>query len=206
MNEKNLQGLSDMPQGLQALMRSNVTKRKLPPVDNWEPPYCGDLDMRIARDGTWFYNGTPIGREALVSLFATVLRKDEDGKTYLVTPVEKIGITVDDAAFLAIEMFTTGSGENQIITFVTKQNDLTEVSEVRPLRFELEQDTDGVKPYVLVRGRLEACLTRALTYDLVSLGQSHNVDGEEYFGVWSNKIFWSMCKTADFETGHTDCA
>ncbi|KFB09463.1 DUF1285 domain-containing protein [Nitratireductor basaltis] len=155
------------------------------PVEKWNPEFCGDLDMRIAADGNWFYMGTPIGRPALVQLFSSVLRKDEDGRTYLVTPVEKVGIIVEDAHFIAVEMTVTGQGDTQILTFRTNVGDVVEAGEDHPLRFEDEPATGGVKPYLLVRGRLEALLSRALLYQLVDLGETIEMDGVAMFAVRS---------------------
>ncbi|MDD9910899.1 MAG: DUF1285 domain-containing protein [Ahrensia sp.] len=157
----------------------------LPPVDKWNPDFCGDLDMEIKRDGTWFYMGTPIGRAPLVRLFSTVLRKDEDGKTYLVTPVEKVGIRVEDAPFLVVEMNVAKAENEQVITFRTNVGDLVEVGPDNPLRFEIIGETDQLKPYVLVRGRLEALLARPVMYELVSHGEDITVDGETMFALRS---------------------
>lgn len=175
-------------QGLDALMRRAMSQtgqeqggKGLPPVEKWEPDFCGDLDMEIKADGTWFYMGTPIGRPALVRLFSTVLRKDEDGRTYLVTPVEKIGIRVEDAHFNAVEMHVTGEGEDQVITFRTNVGDVIAAGEAHPLRFVTDDETGGLKPYILVRGRLEALVTRAVMYDLVALGEELMLDGVEMF-------------------------
>ena len=153
----------------------------MPPVEKWDPEFCGDLDIQIKRDGTWFYMGTPIGRQPLVRLFSTVLRKDEDGKTYLVTPVEKVGITVEDAPFVAVEMNATGKGDDQVLTFRTNVGDLVECGEENPLRFDIIGKTDQLKPYVLVRGRLEALLARPVMYELISHGEEIDVDGETMF-------------------------
>lgn len=139
-----------------------------PPVERWNPPFCGDIDMRIAADGTWFYMGTPIGRPKLVRLFASVLRRDPD-RFVLVTPVERVGIAVEDAPFQAVEMAVDGEGEDRSVAFRTNVDDLVAVGPDHPLRFEAEAD-GGVKPYVLVRGGLWARVTRALTYDLIELG------------------------------------
>ena len=158
------------------------------PVHLWNPPFCGDIDMRIARDGTWYYMNSPIGRLPLVKLFASVLRHDPDGKYYLVTPVEKCGITVEDAPFVAIRMTAEGEGRNQVIRFETNVDDDVTVDEVHPLRVATEEGTGGLKPYVLVRGALEALVSRALFYDLVQRGV---VEGE-WFGVWSSGRFWPM--------------
>jgi uncharacterized protein len=166
-----------------------------PPVHLWNPPFCGDIDMRIAPDGTWFYMNSPIGRKPLFKLFASVLRHDEDGKYYLVTPVEKCGIRVDDAPFLAIRMATEGEGRSQIIRFETNVDDEVRVDAEHPLRFETEAGTAGLKPYVLMRGRLEALVSRALFYDLVAKG---TIEGE-WFGVWSSGQFFPMQKASEID-------
>lgn len=179
--------------GLEALFaRAHYAGRGLPPVEKWNPEFCGDLDMRIARDGLWYYMGTPIGREALVRLFSTVLRKDEDGKTYLVTPVEKIGITVEDAPFVAVEMMVHEEAGEQALTLRTNVGDVVEVSARNRLRFEDEDETEGVKPYVHVRGRLEALLARPLLYQLVDIGETRRVDGIDMFGVSSRGVFFPI--------------
>ncbi|MCQ0989674.1 DUF1285 domain-containing protein [Jiella marina] len=147
--------------------RAERAGRGAPPVERWNPPFCGDIEMRIAADGTWFYKGTPIRREALKRLFSSVLRKDEDGRIYLVTPVEKLGITVEDAPFNAVEMSRQGK-EEPVLTFRTDVGDLVEAGPNHPLRFATDTDA-AFRPYILVRGRLEARLTRALAYDLADL-------------------------------------
>jgi len=164
----------------------------MPPVHLWNPPYCGEIGLRIASDGTWSYLESPIGRASLVKLFASVLRKDEDGCHYLVTPVEKIGIEVEDSAFLAVEMAVRGQGKRQALALRTNLDDVVTAGPEHPLRFVKDMQTGGLKPYVLVRGRLEARLTRALTYDLVELGQVEAIDGEKAFGVWSGGSFFAM--------------
>ncbi len=154
--------------GLSALIsRAARAGKGLPPVERWNPQFCGDIDMEIRPDGTWFYMGTPIGRMPLVQLFSTVLRKDEDGKTYLVTPVEKVGIRVADAPFVAVEMNVSGEGGEQVMTFRTNVGDVVEAGPDHPLRFVDEAATGGLKPYVLVRGRLEALVARPVMYELV---------------------------------------
>lgn len=161
------------------------------PVENWNPPYCGDIGMRIAGDGTWFYQNGPIGRHALVKLFAGILRKDVDGKTYLVTPVEKVLVTVADAPFLAVEMAATGSGPEQSLTFRTNLDDVVTVDARHPLRFERQASSGGMKPYVLVRGRLEALATRAVYAELMALAEPR-ADGQTALGVWSGGIWWKL--------------
>lgn len=173
--------------GLQALIsRAARAGKGLPPVERWNPEFCGDLDMEIRADGTWFYMGTPIGRLPLVQLFSTVLRKEEDGKTYLVTPVEKVGIRVVDAPFVAVELAVSGQGDSQVITFRTNVGDLVEVGPEHPLRFVDEADTGGLKPYVLVRGRLEALVARPVMYELVAQGEEVEIDSRLMFAVRSN--------------------
>lgn len=173
--------------GLEALIsRAARAGKGLPPVERWEPEFCGDLDMEIKRDGTWFYMGTPIGRAALVQLFSTVLRKDSDGKTYLVTPVEKVGIRVEDAPFVAVELDVSGSGDRQVMTFRTNVGDVVEAGPENPLRFEDEDDTGGLKPYLLVRGRLEALVARPVMYELAHHGEEIEIDGVMMFAVRSH--------------------
>ncbi len=175
-----------------------ATGSGLPPVEKWNPPFCGDIDMRIAADGNWYYMNSPIGRKPLVRLFSTVLRRDPDGKYYLVTPVEKCGVTVDDAPFLAVHMEVEGKGREQTIRFRTNVEDEMTVDAAHPLRFELEEGTDGLKPYVLVRGRLEALVNRPIFYDLVAAGTvARQDDGEDWYGVWSAGRFWPMARAAE---------
>lgn len=184
------------PAGLSALIgRATRAGKGLPPVERWNPDFCGDLDMEIRADGTWFYLGTPIGRMPLVQLFSTVLRKDEDGKTYLVTPVEKVGIRVVDAPFVAVEMNVSGLGEEQVVTFRTNVGDVVEAGPEHPLRFVDEPGTGGLKPYVLVRGRLEALLARPVMYELVEHGEEIMVEGEPTFCLRSNGAVYPIMPT-----------
>jgi hypothetical protein len=172
--------------------------RGLPSVERWNPPFCGDIDMEIKADGRWFYMGTPIGRPALVRLFSTVLRKDEDGKTYLVTPVEKVGIRIQDAPFLAVEMNVDGEGESQMLTVRTQLGDLVTIDADHPLRFATT-DEGGLKPYVTVRGRLEALFTRALTQDLVGLGEVLILDGQDMFCLRSGGAVFAVMAADELE-------
>ena len=188
--------IDDSPQGLAAasdaaglealIARAARAGKGLPPVERWNPEFCGDLDIEIKRDGTWFYLGTPIGRMPLVRLFSTVLRKDEDGRTYLVTPVEKVGIKVEDAPFVAVEVDASGEGEDQVLTFRTNVGDVVEAGSDNPLRFAVEDETGGLKPYLLVRGRLEALVARPVMYELAQLGEEIEVDGVVMFALRSN--------------------
>jgi hypothetical protein len=166
-----------------------------PPVHLWNPPFCGDLDMRIASDGTWFYLKTPIGRPALVRLFASVLKREGD-KYFLVTPVEKVGITVDDAPFLAVELRLVETAAGRALCFRTNVDDWVECGEGHALRFERQAGTEGLKPYLHVRRDLWAKVTRALFYDLVALGEERDVDGVRMFGVSSKGQFFPMAPAA----------
>lgn len=176
--------------GLEALLKEQAGDA-LPPVDKWNPPHCGDIGMRIRGDGVWFYQGSPIGRKPLVRLFSRVLRKDLDGKHYLVTPVEKVDVAVDDAPFLAVEMEASGLGARQVLTFRTNVDDVVRCGGAHPLRFVREPHSDGLKPYLLVRGRLEALITRAIYYDLVELAVPGGADTDA-LGIWSDSVFFPL--------------
>jgi len=168
--------------------------RGLPPVHLWDPPFCGDIDMRIAADGTWYYLGTPIGRPALVRLFSTILRRDGDAYV-LVTPVEKVGIRVDDAPFTAVEMTVEGEGKSRRLGFRTNVDDWVACDAAHALRFEPGAE-EGLVPYLHVRSGLWAKLTRPLYYDLVELGEESAVADGEAFGVWSGGTFFAMADAA----------
>jgi hypothetical protein len=180
--------------GLEKLA-ARIGKERLPPVEKWNPPYCGEIDMRIAADGTWFYLGTPIGRPALVKLFASVLKREGD-KHFLVTPVEKVGIRVDDAPFLAVEMEIENRGERQNLIFRTNVDDVVRCDSEHKLRFEPEEGTGGIKPYLNVRRNLWAKVTRALFFDLVALGEVRELEGERMFGVRSAGEFFPIAPEA----------
>lgn len=171
--------------------------RGLPPVERWNPPFCGDLDIRIAPDGTWFYLGTPIGRPALVKLFSSVLKRERDAY-FLVTPVEKVGITVEDAPFQAVEMVVEGEGEGRSIAFRTQVDDVVSVGPGHALRFEREA-RDGLKPYIHIRRDLWARLTRALTYDLLALGEVRAMQGGAMFGVAAGGAFYPAAPASEIE-------
>ena len=170
-----------------------LPRRGPPPVERWNPPFCGDIDMRIAADGTWFYQRTPIGRPALVKLFASVLKKEGD-KYFLVTPVEKVGLRVDDVPFLAVEMSTgLDTSQNQMLSFRTNVDDEVAAGPGHALRFE-EEVTGGLRPYLHVRRDLWAKVTRALFYDLVALGEERDIDGRRMFGIASGGEFFPMAE------------
>lgn len=156
--------------GLEQLLKSQGGKGP-PPVERWNPPYCGDIGMEIRADGSWIYQKSPIGRIGLVKLFASVLRRDDDGRHYLVTPVEKVDVKVADAPFLAVEMEVRGDGPGRQLVFRTNVDDIVVCGPEHPLRFVEEPRSGGLKPYLHVRGRLEALVTRALYYDLVELAE-----------------------------------
>ncbi|MBT8457702.1 MAG: DUF1285 domain-containing protein [Alphaproteobacteria bacterium] len=168
-----------------------ASKGGLPPVHLWNPPFCGDLDMRIARDGTWFYLGTPIGRAGLVKLFSSILRKDGDDY-FLVTPVEKVGITVEDAPFVAVDFTVTGTGEDQVLTFETHVGDHVAAGPEAPIRVVRDPESGEPSPYVLVRANLEALIDRKSFYRLVDIGTHHDVDGQSWFGLWSGGQFFPV--------------
>ena len=162
-----------------------------PPVHLWNPPFCGNLDMRIAADGTWYYLGTPIGRPALVKLFASVLKREGD-KYFLVTPVEKVGIMVEEVPFLAVEMSVERHGRGNVLQFRTNVDDLVACGRGNALRFAPEAKTGGVKPYLHVRHDLWAKLTRPVFYQLVDLGEERDVDGTRMFGAASADDFFAI--------------
>ena len=177
---------------LAAAAKAASKGKGLPPVHLWNPPFCGDLDIRIARDGTWFYLGTPIGRKELVRLFSTILRKDDD-KYFLVTPVEKVGITVDDAPFVAVDFEVTGSGNDQTLTFETNVGDFSNAGKDNPIRVVRDDETGEPSPYVHIRTGLEALIDRKSFYRLVDIGAHH----DDWFGLWSGGEFFPIIPSAD---------
>jgi hypothetical protein len=182
--------------GLEAIAAGLPRENKgLPPVERWNPPFCGDIDMRIGTDGTWFYQKTPIGRPALVKLFASVLKREGE-KYFLVTPVEKVGIVVDDAPFIAVEMNTSGGNNGRVLQFRTNVDDWIPAGPDHALRFEPQPKTGGLKPYLHVRRDLWAKVTRALFYDLVALGEECDVNGKMMFGVFSQGEFFAMAEAS----------
>ena len=184
------QGLEGLTAAARDAANASATGKGLPPVHLWNPPFCGDLDMRIASDGTWYYMGTPIGRAALVRLFSTILKREDD-KHFLVTPVEKVGIRVDDAPFLAVEMRKEHDGSGRLLRFRTNVDDWIVCDQAHRLRFEASAE-GGLTPYLHVRADLWAKVTRALYYDLVDMGEERMVDGRQMFGVASAGEFFAM--------------
>jgi uncharacterized protein len=187
----NAASLADM------IARASRTGKGQPPVDLWEPAFCGDIDMEIKRDGTWFYLGTPIGRPAMVELFSSVLRKDEDGKTYLVTPVEKLGIRVEDAHFIGVELNIAGQSDQQALTLRTHVGDVVEVGPDHAMRFDIEPKHGGLKPYFHVRGRLEALVSRPVMHQLMALGEEVEIDGQMTFALRSRGAIFPVMAAGD---------
>jgi len=187
--EQNLPNLAEI--------MSRLQDKSLPPVHLWNPEFCGDIDMRLARDGTWFYMGTPIGRKRMVKLFSTVLRLDDDGKYYLVTPVEKIGITVDDAPFVAVEADIFDEGEGQSIVFRTNVDDEVIAGPDHPIRVAIDPKTLEPSPYVMVRDGMEALIVRSVFYQLVDKGVEQTVNGEKTLGLWSGGCFFTIGATEE---------
>ena len=194
-----LRGLDEVKAAQDKAPLDKSGKKGLPPVHLWEPEYCGELDIRIARDGTWYYLGTPFKRERLVRLFSTVLRYDDDCKYYLVTPVEKIGITVDDVPFSIVDMDVEGEGKSREITFTTGVGDEVTVDADHPLRITFDTDTKEPSPYVLVRARLEGLINRAVYYKMVDIAEENEVDGVPMFGVWSGGQFFAFAPVSELE-------
>lgn len=183
---------SEIPriQGLEDLIRS-AKAQGAAPVERWSPPYCGDIGLAIARDGQWSYKASVIGRIKLVKLFARVLWCDEAGRHFLVTPAEKVDVKVEDAPFVAVEMEVRGEGGEQELIFRTNLDDVVTCGKGNGLRFAPE-DGGGVKPYVRVRGRLDALVARSVTYDLLNLAREEEIAGQKRFGIWSGGEFFAV--------------
>jgi len=175
----------DIPfSGLASLQHEAAAGRKLPPVEKWHPAHCGEIDIRIARDGTWFHHGTPIGRKEIVRLFSTILRRDPDG-FHLVTPAEKMRIRVDDAPFTAVLLRRAGEGRDQALTFITNVGDEAVGGPENPIRVETNPVTGEPGPYVHVRRGLEARISRNVFYELAELAVPIEPGVPGMLGVWS---------------------
>lgn len=181
-----------MLRGLAQIQADFAKGRRLPPVDKWNPPHCGPIPMRIARDGSWHYMGTPIARPAMVRLFSTILRREPDGSHVLVTPVERVGIEVEDAPFVAVQMTVAGEGEGQALTFLTSVGDSVRADADHPIRVEEDAETGEPSPYVRVRAGLEALIARPVYYELADLAVEHGDD----LGVWSGGVFFRLGSAA----------
>jgi len=182
-------------EGLAAAAR-RAAKKGPPPVHLWDPPFCGDLDMEIRRDGTWFYLGTPIGREGLVRLFSSILKKEGE-KYFLVTPVEKVGIRVEDAPFVAVDFVAEGEGRAQRLTFHTHVGDEAVAGPDHPIRVVRDAETGEPSPYIHIRAGLEALIDRKSFYRLVERGAHEKRDGENWFGLWSSGAFFPVIPSAE---------
>ncbi len=182
-------------EGLTASLAA-LPKKGPPPVHLWNPPFCGDIDMRIARDGTWFHEGTPIGRPGMVKMFSSILKREGD-RYFLVTPVEKVGIVVDDAPFLAVDFTAEGAGPDQLLFRSTKTDEDVLAGPDHPIRVSRDPVTGEPSPYVHVRAGMEALIDRKTFYRLVELGTQEGIDGTGWFGVWSAGVFFPMIPSAD---------
>ncbi|MEA3034238.1 MAG: uncharacterized protein QOH86_2254 [Sphingomonadales bacterium] len=183
--------MAPAPEDLAGLSLADIARlaadKKLPPVEQWNPDHCGPSDMRIARDGTWFHQGSPIGRPAMVRLFSTILRREPDGRFVLVTPVEKLDIAVEDAPFVAVELKSEGEGRARRLAFRLNTGDMVVAGPDHPLRFDAGED--GPHPYLRVRGGLEALVARPVYYELAELALAEAADPP---GLWSDGAFFPM--------------
>ncbi|HKY81834.1 MAG TPA: DUF1285 domain-containing protein [Sphingobium sp.] len=179
------------PPDLASLSLTDIARlladHRLPPVEKWNPDHCGDSEMRIARDGTWFHQGSPIGREAMVRLFSTILRREKDGSYVLVTPAEKLSIEVEDAPFVAVELKSEGEGSARALAFRLNTGDLVSAGPDNAIR--VRETPDGPHPYVHVRGGLEALVGRSVYYELMNLALD---EGGEPVGLWSGGAFFAL--------------
>lgn len=169
---------------------------RLPPVHLWNPAFCGDIDMRIARDGSWHYLGSPITRPRMVKLFSSILRKDGD-QYVLVTPVEKVGIVVEDAPFVAVDLEATGTGRDQVLRFTSNVGDVVLAGPEAPIRMAHDAETGAPAPYVLMRSNLEARIDRKSFYRMVALGEHRLHEGQSWFGLWSGGVFFALQPSAE---------
>lgn len=189
--------MADRPLPAQSLLdsipqRGALQRREPSPVHLWNPELSGEMDMRITRDGTWYHEGDPIERKALAQLFSGILRLDDDGRYYLVTPVERWAIKVDDAPFVATRLQVEGEGQDQQLIFTTNLEDEVTVDAEHPIRVAVDSETQEPSPYVLLRGNLEALISRNLFYELAERAVEHSVDGHTRLGVWSTGEFFPI--------------
>src|SRR4051812_23581477 len=187
--------MAPAPEDLAGLSLADIARlageKQLPPVEKWNPNHCGDSAMRIARDGTWYHEGSPIGRPAMVRLFSTILRREPDGRHVLVTPVEKLDIEVEDAAFAAVEVKNEGAGEDRRLAFRLNTGDVVVAGPQHRIVFRA--GGDGPLPYLEVRGGLEARIARPVYYELAELALE---EGAEPPGLWSDGAFFAMAAAA----------
>lgn len=171
---------------------SKLKNRGPAPVHLWNPPFCGDIDMHILRDGTWVHEGRPIRRKAMVQLFASILLREEDRQFYLVTPAEKVRIQVDDCPFIAVLMDAIGKGKAQRIRFTTNTDEVFTLDQEHTLSVSTNPDTGEPHPVVHVRSGLNALIGRNVFYQLVELAQQKQIADKALFGVWSSGVFFSL--------------
>ena len=183
-------------EGIAAAARAAIKLQTLPPVMSWNPPFCGDLDIRIARNGTWYYLGTPIGRFELVKLFSSIL-KIEDGKYFLVTPVEKVGIKVDDAPFVAVDFNEIEITGEKALKFETQVGDEVIASDKNPIRVVRDAVSDEPAPYIHIRNGLDALIDRKTFYRLIDIGQHKKYENDDWFGIESASAFFPIIKSEE---------
>ena len=183
-------------EGIAAAARAAIKSKTSPPVMDWNPPFCGDLDIRIARNGTWFYLGTPIGRFELVKLFSSIL-KIEDGKYFLVTPIEKVGIKVDDAPFVAVDFNEIEITGEKALKFETQVGDEVIASDKNPIRVVRDAVSDEPAPYIHIRNGLDALIDRKTFYRLIDIGQHKKYENDDWFGIESASAFFPIIKSEE---------
>ena len=183
-------------EGIAAAARAAIKSKTSPPVMDWNPPFCGDLDIRIARNGTWYYLGTPIGRFELVKLFSSIL-KIEDGKYFLVTPVEKVGIKVDDAPFVAVDFNEIEITGEKALKFETQVGDEVIASDKNPIRVVRDAVSDEPAPYIHIRNGLDALIDRKTFYRLIDIGQHKKYENDDWFGIESASAFFPIIKSEE---------
>ncbi len=175
-----------------AAAQKNAGDGGLPPVHLWHPEQCADMDIEILRDGSWYHDGNRITRHSLVKLFSTILRKDDDGSIYLVTPVEKVRVQVRCAPFIAIALDAQGQGEDQVLYFTTNVDDVVKCGPQRPLRVKTDPKTSEPTPLVMVRHGLEALISRSVFYEMVELAVERDLGEGPQLGIWSDGAFFAL--------------
>lgn len=192
--------MSDDPVNLKGIETiysfSKSNKKSLPPIEKWNPPFCGDIDMTISKSGKWYYMGSEIKRPAMVKLFSGILRLESDNSYYLVTPVEKVRIQVEDAPFVAVAITKEQSEGMNTVTFLTNLNDEIVLSKENPLSIEIKKN-DEPSPYITVRNNLRALISRSVFYELVDLAETIPIDGVPYLAIKSQGEIFKIHKVED---------
>lgn len=192
--------MSDDPVNLKGIETiysfSKSNKKSLPPIEKWNPPFCGDIDMTISKSGKWYYMGSEIKRPAMVKLFSGILRLESDNSYYLVTPVEKVRIQVEDAPFVAVAITKEQSEGMNTVTFRTNLNDEIVLSKENPLSIEIKKN-DEPSPYITVRNNLRALISRSVFYELVDLAETIPIDGVQYLAIKSQGEIFKIHKVED---------